>query len=108
VVKVIWEDNTYKYPETYKKIYVSGLKVRVGTFVTDPDVRITRGYNPHFNGSIGCIGSLNGLTLLEALQQIPVSLQVANMNSPLNDTVSSYLHREFIQRINEQEKVEGW
>ena len=110
VDKVIKDGRMYRYPgpPDFRELYVTGLKIRVTSSVTDTDVRVTRGFNVHFNGSVGCIGELQGKGLFEALRDTPHTLTIANMDSPLNDRVASYLRENFLDDIEHRERIESW
>lgn len=99
VDKVIKNRTAFDYPdqEGLKELYVSGLRVRVVPFVSANDVRVTRGFNLHFTGTSGCIGDLAGKPLIQVLKELPRALKIANMDSPLNSEVTSYL-RTFLSR----------
>jgi hypothetical protein len=107
--KVIKNGIQYEYPGApdFQELYVSGLKVKVVTFVRADDVSITRGKNLHFNGTHGCIGDLNGQPLFNVLKDLPKALEIANMDSPLNDSVSTYLRRNFLDGHIAENNIEG-
>lgn len=97
----------YEYPGELdcKEMYVSGLKVKVVPYVTDKDVIITRGFNVHFNGTRGCIGPVNGQTLIRALKELPRALRIANMNSPLNGKVRNYINSAFLSHQEDGDEM---
>lgn len=98
VDRVVYNGATYEYGDQFKKMYVQGLKVRVTPNIRNGDVKVTRGYNLHFRGSGGCIGALEGKPLFDILRELPKSLEIANMDSPLNDEVQSDISRNFLSR----------
>ena len=99
--KIMYHNHLYDYGEEFDKLYVQGLKVKIKKFIGDNEVRVTRGKNMHFNGSTGCIGDLNGKRLFEVLKELPDALRIGNMDSPLNDEVSSYIRHTFIPTIRD-------
>ena len=101
VDRVAWNGHQYEYGDQFKKMYVQGLKVKVKPSIGDSDVIVTRGYNLHFRGTSGCIGSLNGMALMDILRELPRSLEIANMDSPLNSDVSDYLSTKFLSQFRE-------
>jgi hypothetical protein len=99
---VTYNGREYDYDgEEYKKLYVQGLRVKIKEYIRGDDVRVTRGQNLHFDGSSGCIGELSGRPLFDVLKELPEALKIANMNSPLNDDVRSYLSRNFISQFRD-------
>jgi len=108
--KVLRRGRIYDYPgdlQNMKEFYVSGLKVRVTPFIHERDVRITRGVNVHFNRPDRCcIGTLNGQPLFNVLRDIPETLKTANMDSPLNEELASYIRSEFLGKVSERDDVQ--
>lgn len=96
---VMHNGRSFAYPadSNAREMYVTGLRIRVTPTISESDVKITRGHNIHFNGTSGCIGDFHGKPLFDVLKELPRSLAIANMDSPLNSGVARQLNEEFLR-----------
>jgi hypothetical protein len=97
-----YNEEQFANPDDYKRMYLSGLKIKVKTYISNSDVSCTRGYNLHFSGTSTCIGELSGKPLMRVVKELPRELKIANMGSVLNHTVKSYLTNKFIPNVTHE------
>jgi len=95
--KIIYNGREYDYDaETYDRLYLMGLKMKVMPNVSESYVKCTRGKNLHFSGTSCCLGSLSGRPLFDMIRELPEVMKIANMDSPLNTNVKNYIAREVL------------
>jgi hypothetical protein len=89
-----------------KKFYISGLKVPLEQIVSYAECE--EAYHPNAkSGGRVCLGDLEGKPLLEVLQKLPQSLEVANLDSAFENSASEELSTDFDDLI-EGEEGEIW
>ena len=97
-VTKIKKNNTV-YTVDSNKMYIKGLRVRIVPHVFDEDVHFESVYHPNALDNI-CLGDLEGAELLKILNELPETLQIANMDSHFSNSASMYAS-EYIKKLEE-------
>lgn len=111
--KIVHHNQLYDYPgePKFREMFVTGLRVRITPIVSAGDIQCDNCFNAHFdNPKHVCMGQLSGKSLFEVLRELPRSLEIANMDSPLSSSVQNYLNDEFLRKSGEKRKnkIKDW
>lgn len=101
VERIKYENKLYEIPEEYqKKFYIKGLTVYITDKVYNEDTTYREKHHPNANGSVICLGTLEGKPLSEVLEKLPQLLETINLDSAY-DIRETREAKEIIEKCKE-------